>query len=153
MANFLELGELWPTVRDRPSPFIPVLQGWSIGDYLRCAEKYEAAGVRLADQTVVVLGSVCRRQNTIVTGAIVTLFADELRPHGFEVKTKGLAAYGSQLNSADSLAWSLDARRSVPLPGHSHKSCANCLEYASDWRSDLLDQMQSAGRRIHTQAA
>ncbi|MDB4898121.1 MAG: hypothetical protein JWN15_4383, partial [Firmicutes bacterium] len=89
---------------------------------------------------------VCRRQNTIVIGAIVSLFAEELPLHGFGVKTRGLAAYGSQLASADSLAWSLDARRSAPLPGHTHKSCSNCLEFAAEWRSDLLDQMEAAER-------
>ena len=45
--------------------------------------------MRLADQTVVGLGSVCRRQNTIMIGAIVGLFAEELPIHGFGVKTRG----------------------------------------------------------------
>jgi hypothetical protein len=45
VANFLELGELWAEESDRPSPFIPVLQGWSFGDYMRCAELYAEAGV------------------------------------------------------------------------------------------------------------
>jgi hypothetical protein len=144
VANFLEVRELWATVSDRPSPFIPVLQGWTMGDYMRCAELYEAAGVRLASQTVVGLGSVCRRQNTVRIGAIVSMFAGELPIHGFGVKTQGLASYGAQLHSADSLAWSLDARRSDPLPGHIHKSCSNCLEYADEWRTQLLDQMGMA---------
>ena len=155
VANFLELGELWAAESDRPSPFVPVLQGWTMGDYADCADMYEAAGVRLAEQRVVGLGSVCRRQNTVRIGAIVGMFAGELPVHGFGVKTQGLAVYGAQLTSADSLAWSLDARRSDPLPGHAHKSCSNCLEYASQWRADLLDQVDTASARpdFETKAA
>ena len=52
---------------------------------MHCADLYEAAGIHLADQKVVGLGSVCRRQNTARIGAIVSLFADELRLHGFGV--------------------------------------------------------------------
>lgn len=59
--------------------------------------------------------------------------------HGFGVKTLGLARYGHLLTSADSLAWSYDARREQhPLPGCTrHKNCANCLRYARQWRNRL----------------
>jgi hypothetical protein len=140
--NFVELRELWPQHSDRPCPFIPVLQGWTVGDYIRCREMYRAAGVDLAAEKVVGLGSVCRRQNTIRIGAIVGMLADELPLHGFGVKTSGLQSYGRQLASADSMAWSLDARRSAPMPGHTHQSCANCQEYAAQWRSELLDKLE-----------
>jgi hypothetical protein len=53
--------------------------------------------------------------------------------------------YGCQLASADSLAWSYDARRAAPLPGRPHKSCANCAEYAECWRDDLIDRLESRG--------
>jgi hypothetical protein len=142
--NFLELTELWPAVSDSPSPFIPVLQGWTMGQYARCREMYEAAGVDLAAQRVVGLGSVCRRQSSIRIGLIVSMFADELALHGFGVKTDGLDSYGQQLVSADSLAWSFDARKSAPLPGHGHKSCSNCPEFAADWRRDLIDRLTNA---------
>jgi hypothetical protein len=145
VGNFLELRERWAAESDQPCPFVPVLQGWGFGDYMRCAEMYADAGVDLVAQKVVGLGSVCRRQNTARIGAIVTMFAREMRLHGFGVKTSGLAAYGPMLASADSMAWSLDARRSAPLPGHTHSSCANCLEYAAEWRADLLDRMESRG--------
>jgi hypothetical protein len=146
VANFLELRELWPTVSDRPCPFIPVLQGWTAGQYVDCAELYAEAGVYLAAQKAVGLGSVCRRQSTIRIGLIVDMFAADMPLHGFGVKTQGLAAYGTQLASADSLAWSYDARRSAPLPGHAHKSCANCLEYGRMWRADLLDRIDARGQ-------
>jgi hypothetical protein len=142
VENFLELCELWPSESDTECPFMPVLQGWTIGDYLRCADLYAEAGVRLADWPVVGVGSVCRRQGTIAISNLITMLGPEdLALHGFGVKTRGLIQFGHLLTSADSMAWSYDARRNPPLPGHTHKNCANCLEYASQWRTDLLGQI------------
>jgi hypothetical protein len=62
----------------------------------------------------------------------------DLRLHAFGVKVAGLSRYGGYLMSTDSMAWSYAARRTAPLPGHSHRSCANCLTYALDWRDRLL---------------
>jgi hypothetical protein len=58
--------------------------------------------------------------------------------HGFGVKKKGLARYGTVLASADSMAWSSAARHDPPLPGCTHESCQNCARYAMRWRQDLL---------------
>jgi hypothetical protein len=137
-------------VADRERPAVSLRSGAprygpSVSTSARCAELYAEAEVRLADQKAVGLGSVCRRQDTIRIGAIVGMFAGELPIHGVGVKAQGLAAYGSQLESADSLAWSLDARRSEPMPGHPHKGCANCFEYSAQWRADLLDRMDVGG--------
>ncbi len=102
VANYLELRALAPEV-----PFIPVLQGWTTGDYLTCVDLYQAAGVDLAGVPVVGLGSVCRRQATAEIGDLVaTLAGLGLRLHGFGVKRLGLARYGHLLASADSMAWS-----------------------------------------------
>ena len=140
VLNYVELCGLWPEESDGRCPFIPVLQGWTIGDYDNCAGLYAAAGVNLAACPVVGLGSVCRRQNSVRIGTLVSwLAASGLRLHGFGVKTEGLGRYGEYLSSCDSLAWSYDARRNPPLPGHPHKSCANCLPYAAAWRRRLLD--------------
>jgi hypothetical protein len=138
VENFLQLADLWPGESDEECPFMPVLQGWTLTDYERCADLYAAAGVVLAGYPVIGLGSVCRRQNTAEISAIVSAFTPQYAVHGFGVKTGGLGAYGRRLTSADSLAWSYDARRSDPLPGHSHKNCANCLAYAARWRDRLL---------------
>ena len=48
---------------------------------------------------------------------------------------------GHALASADSLAWSYDARRRPPLPGHTHKNCANCQPYALTWRTRVLNSL------------
>jgi hypothetical protein len=140
VANFTDLTSLWPQYSDGPCPFVPVLQGWTIGDYLHCADLYEQAGVRLADYPVTGVGSVCRRQGTARIGQLVLMLAP-LRLHAFGVKTLGLQAFGHLLASADSLAWSADALHNPPLPGHEHSHCTNCLEYAAMWRDDLLDRL------------
>ncbi len=49
------------------------------------------------------------------------------------------------LESADSMAWSYDARRAPALAGCTHRNCANCLEYALRWRrrvNEVLGQQR-----------
>jgi len=120
-------------------PWVPVLQGWTIDDYRRCVDLYTAAGIDLTAEPVTGLGSVCRRQSTAeiedITAAMAT---GGIRLHGFGVKAQGLARYGRHLVSADSLAWSYNARRNSPLPGHTHINCANCLPWALRWYQRTL---------------
>src|SRR5438874_1153376 len=92
-------------------PFIPVLQGWTITDYLRCVALYRAVGIDLSREPLLGLGSICRRQATEeIVGIVRTLANLGLRMHGFGVKTAGLQRYGHYLASADSLAWSFRGR-------------------------------------------
>lgn len=139
--NLLRLRDMWGT----GAPFAPVLQGWQRDDYLRCWDMYDRANVDLASESIVGLGSVCRRQAESEIGAIVTslLCVDpRLSLHGFGVKLRGLLKYGHLLASADSMAWSYDARRSAALPGCiGHQSCANCLRYALRWRAKVLPML------------
>lgn len=129
------------------TPVIPVLQGWELADYPRHVERYARAGLDLTLEPVVGLGSVCRRQHTNEIDALVRdLSSAGLRLHGFGVKTQGLRLFGDLLASADSLAWSMAARRDgQKSAGRSwcgstgHKNCANCLAYASAWRANLVD--------------
>lgn len=148
VTNFLRLQDLWRERTDDESPFMPVLQGWVRDDYLRCADRYATAGVDLCDYELVGLGSVCRRQATAEIGDIVGAVRAAVHPdlplHGFGVKARGLELYGHQLRTADSMAWSYNARREPPLPGcRGHKNCANCLAYALRWRSALLRRLGS----------
>lgn len=138
VANYLSLRGKAPDL-----PFAPVLQGWTLPDYHECVEMYDREGVDLRRERVVGLGSVCRRQGTAEIGLIVrSLAALDLNLHGFGVKTQGLIRYFGNLWSADSMAWSYEARRRDPLPGHRHKNCANCLDYALQWRSQVISRMQ-----------
>ncbi len=116
---------------------IPVLQGWTPDEYLRCWELYEQAGVQLEDEQLVGLGSVCRRQNTTEAGIIVRSLAP-LRLHYFGAKITGLERFTDALASADSMAWSYDGRRlRRPCP-NGLTTCANCLHHALTWRDQLM---------------
>jgi hypothetical protein len=135
VANYLTLRHLAADL-----PFIPVLQGWRTSDYLRCLDAYTAAGVDLATEPLVGVGSVCRRQDTTSAGRILAALrrAGLRRLHGFGFKTLGLLRHGHLLVSADSMAWSAQARREPPLPGCTrHRNCANCPRYALAWRTRL----------------
>lgn len=133
IESYLTLCDLAPEI-----PWAPVLQGWLPGDYWAHHDAYHDAGVNLSALPVVGLGSVCRRQHMASIHRLITVMSGGLKLHGFGFKTQGLRASHHQLASADSLAWSFDARKSPALPGHTHKNCANCLEYALAWRSRLL---------------
>jgi hypothetical protein len=132
--NYCALRQAAPTL-----PFIPVLQGWTLDDYLACVDRYAEAGVDLRAMPLVGLGSVCRRQaRWEISQITATLAALGLRLQGFGVKHRGLAGYADSLASADSLAWSYAARRRPPLPGcTTHRNCANCPRYALAWRQRL----------------
>lgn len=136
VENYLTLRAL-----DSDLPFVPVLQGWELDDYRRHVDAYEAAGVDLRAERTVGIGSVCRRQHTGQIEHIVSTLADDgLRLHGFGVKTSGLRAYGLMLASADSMAWSFRGRNVHPPTCGStgHKTEANCLTFALNWRQRLL---------------
>jgi hypothetical protein len=112
-------------------PWLPVLQGWERDDYLRHRDQYLAAGVELSGRLFGV-GSICRRQGTrAVIDILAALFP--LALHGFGVKISGLRQAAVLLTSADSMAWSATARYRSPLPGCSHRNCANCRQFALAW--------------------
>lgn len=120
-------------------PVIPVLQGWTLPDYLCHVEMYEDAGFSLPSEPVVGLGSVCRRQATDEIAQIVaTLNGLGLKLHGFGIKTTGLQRYGWLLDSADSLAWSFRGRNIYPCPHTGTTNCAHCLPHALAWRENAL---------------
>jgi hypothetical protein len=151
VTNFVQLRDLAPDL-----PIVPTVQGWTAADYLRCVDRYAAAGIDLTGEPLVALGSVCRRQGTREAGAILavlrTVGVD--RVHGFGFKTLGIHAHGHLLTSADSLAWSEDARRRGPVPGCRHGrtgtgNCANCLRYALNWRAGLLASIARRPAQLH----
>ncbi|QHY96637.1 hypothetical protein SSPS47_16135 [Streptomyces sp. S4.7] len=134
VANYLELRSLAPEL-----PIIPVLQGWELQDYENCVDLYDRAGIDLTAEPLVGLGSVCRRQSTREGAEIVTaLAAHGIKLHGFGFKTLGLEKVGHLMATADSLAWSYHARKRPPMPDHTHKNCANCIDYALKWRERVL---------------
>ncbi len=135
--NWLQLKMLAPDL-----PWVPVLQGWTMGEYLDHAELYDKADPSWREG-LVGAGSICRRQSTVRAGALIEiLFQEGIRIHAFGFKRTGLSSCAKHLSSADSLAWSLHARKSPPLPGCTdHKSCSNCLAFALQWRAETLEAL------------
>jgi len=136
VANLCELRSIAPDL-----PWAPVLQGFELADYARCIVMYGEAGIDLAAEPVVGLGSVCRREATEEIREIVTAMneAGIRNLHGFGVKAGGLEGYGHLLASADSMAWSYIARREkIRMPGHTHQNCASCLPFALGWRARIV---------------
>lgn len=119
-----------------PFPIMPVLQGFTPGDYLTHLTMY---GDRLTPGMWVGVGSVCKRQGSIET--IETLLAGiwgvrpDLRLHGFGVKYTAMTSplVRALLHSADSMAWSFSAAQ----------KCA----------SRVRELSRAAGRRVRTRVA
>lgn len=139
VTNYLELIDLAPHI-----PWVPVLQGWDLDDYHRCADLYHMAGVDLRAAPLVGVGSVCRRESTPDAVRIIRGLADlGYRLHGFGFKQEGIEACWPWLASADSMAWSYNARnearkarqlgRARPGGCTVDVSCANHKHYALSW--------------------
>ena len=126
---------------------IPVLQGQSLEDYYNHFEMYEVEGFDLRNEPIVGLGSVCRRQGTKEIEKIVkSLYKKGLKLHGFGVKTNGLKKYSKYLESCDSLAWSyasrIEKRKCNLCEKKDIKNCANCLNFALQWRNKILEWIE-----------
>jgi hypothetical protein len=138
VANFTELTRWWPEFSDAECPIMPSLQGDTIRAFVHCVRLYEDAGIDLSGYPVVGLGSVSD-QDPAVVKVLAEILTPRLALHGFGLKKRGLQAT-SRFTSADSTSWSYEARRGARMPGHErlHKSCANCLDFAAQWRAGLL---------------
>jgi len=91
VANYCTLLRLAPELS-----FIPVLQGWTVNDYMRCFAMYRANGIDLTKEALVGLGSICRRQSTDeIAHVVMTLANLGLRLHGFGVKQPACSATAS----------------------------------------------------------
>ena len=141
VTNYLELVD-----HASELPWVPVLQGWDVDDYHLCADLYASAGVDLAAQPLVGVGSVCRRESMPEAIEIMRSLADRgLSLHGFGFKQEGIAACWPWMTSADSMAWSYnaraDARRGIRRGCTRDLSCANHQHYALDWWRNTVDQV------------
>lgn len=93
---------------------MPVLQGYTVEDYLRHLDMY---GDRLKPGAYVGVGSVCKRNTNVGAIEDILLAIKRARPdlklHGFGLKSTALASSIARkcLHSADSMAWSFAARK------------------------------------------
>jgi len=133
--NFMEL-------EDKCSvPIIPVIQGYTLEEYMYCVYLYDVNGIDVTDYPVVGVGSICRRQATQEAGEILkTLHNHGVSIHGFGLKRHSLRKSVQHLVSADSMAWSFNARHSGKSCGKLSsrtglpiKNCANCHHAAVEW--------------------
>lgn len=147
VESYLDLCELAPDL-----PWLPVLQGQTLDDYRRHVDLYMRHGVDLHALPLVGLGTVARRQHTMVVVRIIQGLAElGLRLHGFGLKITSLVRAQEWLSSGDSMAWSLDGRYSSGgrcSPHRTHKACNNCLEYALLWRQRLIDKLTLQPRML-----
>jgi len=126
-------------------PWLPVVQGYKLEDYLRHLDMYDRRDDLLAELPLVGVGSICRRQGTKEIAELLRqLQAQGLRIHAFGMKTAGILQSSQFIESADSQAWSFGARRrKVKLADCTHKgkNCSWCLRYALLWRDLVLLKM------------
>ncbi|MFD9190318.1 hypothetical protein ACFWCA_19070 [Streptomyces phaeochromogenes] len=139
VASFLNLMTL-----DAELPWMPIIQGRTLDDYLRCIDLYDQVGIDLMLEPVVGIGSVCRLQRTDEAARIIeTIWSMGIRLHGFGFKATGLRRVAHLLYSSDSMAWSMNAVNREPMPGcvGQHVHCGNCPKYARAWRNQLLNSL------------
>lgn len=111
----------WLLGRDVPADttVIPVVQGYTLDEYMACLDLYEERGILEAVEYLGI-GSMCRRELVGRIAPLVVRIVDRVwttRPamkfHLFGLKLTALrnAAIFSRTHSVDSAAWSLDPRR------------------------------------------
>lgn len=138
IESYVTLKELAPAM-----PWIPILQGYTLDDFLCHVNDYLSQNIDLVTLPLVGLGSVCRRQSTKDTEELVnTLSKLGLRLHGFGVKTSGLKQYSGLIESADSMSWSYNARRNNYWLGCAkHWRCNSCPKFARLWWANILQEI------------
>jgi hypothetical protein len=115
-------------------PILPVLQGYLPQDYVQHIEMY---GPLLEKGMWVGVGSVCKRNRDVFSIEDVLSTINRKRPdlrlHGFGVKKTALTSEYVQktLYSADSMAWSFQARRD----GRDANSCETAKQWLADFNS------------------
>lgn len=94
---------------------MPVLQGYTPAEYVDCIKLYEKEGL-LPHGAYVGVGSVCKRnvnpETVVEVLSAIKRHRPDLRLHGFGIKITALKdpKVRALLESADSMAWSVDAR-------------------------------------------
>lgn len=134
VESYCQLTTLAPDV-----PFIPVIQGWGLADYEFCLALYSGHGVDLATLPLVGVGSTSQSQHDLAE-ILRWLHGQGLRLHIFNAPQRTLQRCSRYLASASSAEWRVGARKN-PLPGHTHKSCAECMDFAVAWRADAMKRL------------
>ena len=100
LESYFELQHLAPRVR-----WVPTLQGFSKGDYLKHVEMYRDAGADLRGLSLVAAGSVGSRQTAEdVVDLFSELSAEGMSLHAFGIRLEGLERSLPFLRSSDAVA-------------------------------------------------
>lgn len=102
VENFVMLRAMAPDL-----PIIPVIQGWTPDEYLRCIKLYEIAGVDLTSEKLVGVGSICRRKAVPAIAEVVVAISEAgiERLHGFGLTSEAVRYLWPYFTSIDSTAW------------------------------------------------
>ena len=134
LESYMHLKHMVPDV-----PWMPVLQGQTLFDYQDHIKMYQRYGTDVYELPLVGIGSVCRRS---MHEAIYILKAFlGIKIHALGLNVGAMQEIAPLLTSADSMAWSYEARKAKPLPDHTHQTCANCLEYATLWHDRTIEKL------------
>jgi len=144
VENFILLRQLV----DTSLYVLPVIQGYTLNEYLQCIYLYEQYGIVLSQYPIVGLGSICRRQKTKEgINIIQTIASMGISLHGFGLKTTALKEVSTNIASADSMAWSFAGRR-IPNPSGKTKNLANDYGYMMKWYNTLKDSCEGLNEEI-----
>jgi hypothetical protein len=136
--NFIELQTLWGD--PHTSPFMPVLQGFSTSNYVRCMHMYARAGIDLTHFPsryrigVPAPGQRGGRRHRLSDARPRPRHAHARLRHQ-DRRPGPLRAQGTHRRQP---RVELPGHKEPTLPGHRHKSCASCLDYALQWRQHVL---------------
>lgn len=127
---------------DATLPWTPVLTGITADDYLRCADMHFAAGVDLTAFERVCVGALVGRPHVSQVSIIQACGRLGLRLHGLGIKGRALEHVAPLLASADSISWSLYARRAGRrlCETGTHERCNHCLDWAQRWAARVMEQ-------------
>ena len=139
--SFITLSEL-----DDRAPWAPVLTGSEPSEYLRHADEYVRRGIDLADRDIVAVGSLVGRPKGHQRAVLEACASLGLRLHGLGVTGAVLRDFAPVLTSADSMAWSMYARREETAlcgPDAPHKRCESCFWWAHEWHDRRVRDVAS----------
>lgn len=154
VESLVTLRSMAPEIR-----WLPVLQGWTRDEYLRCWALYESRGFNLAQEPLIAVGSMCRRKGEelrMVPPLVEELARQGLNLHLLGVESGTLRKCVGHARQSDSTAWSYGAMRNhIYLPECRHGTysykkmarrvdwgnCANCPTYARRWYENQLRQL------------
>ena len=136
VRSFLDLNMRAPDVN-----WMPIIQGRTPEDYLRCIDLYYKCGVELHRWPLVGMGSVADRQTDPDIQQFIYWFSEDWPLHIFGASKPGLSRYSFWIAGADSMAWSYRARFAQCLGGCRVNKCNNCLRFALNWRAELLESI------------